>query len=125
MENCYCKSGKPFKNCCEPFLNKTAFPETPEQLMRSRYSAYVLHDADYLVATTHISERKYYSKAEILKWSKSNTWLRLEVIEAYENIVEFKAYYLNEKQEAQVHHEKSTFKQEDKVWYYLDGIFFG
>ena len=125
MENCYCKSGKPFKNCCEPFLNKSSLPETPEQLMRSRYSAYVLHDADYLVATTHISERKYYSKAEILKWSKSNTWLRLEVIEAYENIVEFKAYYLNEKQEAQVHHEKSTFKQEDKVWYYLDGIFFG
>ena len=125
MESCYCKSTKPFNDCCEPFLNKTSFPETPEQLMRSRYSAYVLHYADYLVATTHISERKYYAKAEILKWSISNSWLKLEVIEAYENIVEFKAYYLNEKQEAQVHHEKSTFKQEDKVWYYLDGVFFG
>ena len=124
MKHCYCNSNKPFENCCEPFLKRASFPTTPEQLMRSRYTAYVLQNADYLVATTHISERKYYSKEAILEWSKSNTWLKLEVIEAYDNIVEFKAYYLNENQQAQVHHEKSTFKKEDNLWYYVDGVFF-
>ncbi|WP_339889416.1 YchJ family metal-binding protein [uncultured Flavobacterium sp.] len=124
MKNCYCSSDKTFKNCCESFLKQQITPTTPEQVMRSRYSAYVLHDADYLVATTHISERKYYSKADILEWSKTNTWLKLEVVEAYDNIVEFKAYYLDEKQLAQVHHERSTFKQEGNVWYYVDGVFF-
>ena len=124
MENCYCNSDKSFENCCEPFLNKTIFPKTPEQLMRSRYAAYVLQKADYLMETTHIFERKYYSKSEILQWSKSNTWVKLEVVEAFDNIVEFKAYYLDEKFLAKIHHEKSTFKQENEIWFYVDGVFF-
>jgi SEC-C motif-containing protein len=124
MKTCYCNSDKPFENCCEPFLNKLTFPETPEQLMRSRYTAYALHNADYLIATTHISERKYYSKSEILQWSKSNSWLKLEVVDAHDAIVEFKAYYLDEKLQANVHHERSTFKQENAVWFYVDGEFY-
>ena len=124
MENCYCYSNKSFKTCCEPFLDKAIFPETPEQLMRSRYSAYVIHNADYLMETTHVSQRKYYSKAEILHWSKSNTWIKLEVLEAFDNIVKFKAYYLDQKLQAKIHHEKSTFKQENEIWFYVDGTFF-
>lgn len=123
MKDCYCNSNKPFEHCCEPFLHKLAFPKTPEQLMRSRYSAYVIHNADYLIATTYISERKFYAKSEILKWSKSNTWIKLEVLQAVKNIVEFKAYYLDEKLQAKIHHEKSTFKQVDAIWYYVDGEF--
>lgn len=124
MKNCYCNSEKPFENCCEPFLKKLTFPQTPEQLMRSRYSAYVIHDATYLVNTTHGSERKYYSKSELLKWSTNNTWIKLEVIEAFNDKVEFKAYYLDEKLQAKVHHEKSTFKKEGHLWYYVTGLFF-
>lgn len=124
MKSCYCHSNKMFSECCEPFLQKTIFPYTPEQLMRSRYSAYVLKDADYLMATTHISERKHYAKAEILKWSQSNTWIKLEVLKSHDNIVEFKAYYLDESLKAKVHHEQSTFKQENTIWYYVDGVFF-
>lgn len=124
MKNCYCNSGKPFQNCCQVFLEKQHFPATPEQLMRSRYSAYVLHDADYLIATIHISERKHYSKSEILKWSKSNNWIKLDILNAHENQVEFKAYYLDENLKAKIHHERSTFKQESTIWYYVDGLFF-
>jgi len=122
--NCHCKSGKVFSACCEPFLLKHKVPAIPEELMRSRYTAYVLQEADYLIRTTHSSQRKYYSKKEILNWSKANTWLKLEVINAKEDIVEFKAYYLDEKLQAQVHHEKSTFKLENDIWYYLDGKFY-
>lgn len=124
MEKCYCGSDKSFENCCKPFIKGIQFPKTPEQLMRSRYSAYVLQNANYLMATTQISQRKYYSISEILQWSKSNTWLKLEVITAHENSVEFKAYYLDEKLQAQVHHEHSTFKLENEKWFYVDGDFF-
>ena len=124
MKNCYCNSDESFENCCEPFLKKLAFPENPEQLMRSRYSAYVLQNADYLIQTTHISQRKQYSKTEILKWSKSNTWIKLEVLNSSDKIVEFKAYYLDEKLNATIHHEKSTFKKEGTVWFYVDGVFY-
>ena len=124
MEKCYCGSEKVFVNCCKPFLEKTKFPETPKQLMRSRYTAYVLHNADYLITTTHVSQRKNYSKEDILEWAKENTWNKLEILNVKDAIVEFKAYYFNANSEAQVHHEKSTFKQEEAIWYYVDGIFY-
>lgn len=124
MEKCYCGLDKPFESCCKPFINGLKFPVNPEELMRSRYSAYVIQNANYLMATTHVSQREFYSVTDILLWAKSNTWLKLEVITAHENKVEFKAYYLDEKLKAQVHHEKSTFKKENEIWYYVDGEFF-
>ena len=124
MEKCYCGSERSFENCCKPFIEGIQFPKTPEQLMRSRYSAYVLQNANYLMATTHVSQRKYYFVSEILQWAKSNTWVKLEVITAHENRVEFKAYFLDEKLQAQIHHEYSTFQLENEIWYYVDGEFF-
>ena len=121
---CHCGSQKNFDECCEPFINGTEKATTALELMRSRYSAYVTHAADYLLATTHISERKLYSKTEILNWATSNQWLQLEIIEATENTVEFKAYFLDNKLQKQIHHEFSTFKLENGSWFYVDGKFF-
>lgn len=42
LENCPCQSGHHYADCCGKFHLKQAFPETAEQLMRSRYTAYVL-----------------------------------------------------------------------------------
>jgi SEC-C motif-containing protein len=121
---CYCGSPKNFDKCCEPFINGTEKAPTALELMRSRYSAYATHSADYLLATTHISERKYYSKSEILNWATSNQWLQLEIVAATENTVEFKAYFLDNKLQKQIHHEFSTFKLENGSWFYVDGKFF-
>jgi SEC-C motif-containing protein len=121
---CYCGSPKNFDKCCEPFINGTEKAPTALELMRSRYSAYATHSADYLLATTHISERKYYSKSEILNWATSNKWLQLEIVAATENTVEFKAYFLDNKLQKQIHHEFSTFKLENGSWFYVDGKFF-
>lgn len=91
--------------------------------MKSRYSAYATHQADYLWNTTHESQRKYYSKADILLWATANDWQKLEIISATENTVEFKAFFLDEKKQNQIHHECSTFKQENGSWFYVDGKF--
>ena len=123
MKNCYCCSNKIFEKCCEPFILGNKNPETCLQLMRSRYSAYAIQNADYLLATTHISERKYYSKIEILDWATSNSWQKLEIISFSENKVEFKAYYLNSNKKLNIHHEFSNFKHEDGFWFYFDGKF--
>lgn len=92
--------------------------------MRSRYSAYAVQAVDYLVATTHISKRKHHPKSDILEWSKSNQWLQLEILEASEDKVEFKAYFLDNRLKANVHHEKSTFIRENGIWFYVDGEFY-
>jgi len=118
---CYCGSGKSFDNCCEPYIKGTLKVPTAEALMRSRYSAYAVHDADYLWQTTAPKERRHHSKAAILEWAQSNQWLKLEVLKATETTVEFKAYYLDNLLRAQVHHEKSTFIKVDGSWYYVDG----
>ena len=91
--------------------------------MKSRYSAYATHQADYLFDTTHISQQKYYSKAEILNWATANEWQKLEIISFTETTVEFKAYFLDENKTNQVHYEFSTFKQENGSWFYVDGKF--
>ena len=124
MKNCYCGAEILFEHCCEPKINRNVKAATAEELMRSRYSAYCIQAADYLVATTHLSTRKFHRKSDILDWSKSNTWVKLEVISFDETTVEFKAFYLDESLKAITHHEKSTFTFENGSWFYVDGIFF-
>ena len=92
--------------------------------MRSRFTAYYLNDSEYLFNTTHISQRKYTNKQDILSWAKENNWQSLEIINFSGNFVEFKATYLDKKNQLQVHHEKSTFINFRNAWYYVDGVFY-
>ncbi|MFN2350207.1 MAG: YchJ family protein, partial [Thioalkalivibrio sp.] len=55
--DCPCGSGKNYAACCGRHHGGEALPETAEQLMRSRYSAYVLGDEAYLLRTWHSSTR--------------------------------------------------------------------
>jgi SEC-C motif domain protein len=123
MTNCYCGNHISFQNCCEPYLKGVEKPQTSETLMRSRYSAYATQNADYLVATTHISTRKFHKKSDLLDWSKNNQWIKLEVLDTTETTVTFKAYYLDFQLKAQIHHEHSNFVFENGTWYYVDGIY--
>ena len=82
--------------------------------MRSRYDAFAREDWNY------IAETSLHQSVEELSASPSLTWLKLEVLQAYENIVEFKAYYKLH-QGIEVLHEKSTFIKVDDTWKYQDG----
>ncbi|MCW1148901.1 YchJ family protein [Flavobacterium lacisediminis] len=121
MSGCYCGNSVSFQNCCEPYIKGIKNAPTAEALMRSRYSAFAVGAADYLINTTHISKRKYHNKRDILAWSQANKWLKLEVLASTETTVTFKAYFLDENLKAQVHYEHSTFKLENDKWFYVDG----
>lgn len=120
---CFCGSAIPFQDCCQKYIDGTQKVPTALALMKSRYSAYASHQADYLLATTYSSQRQNYSIEEILYWAKSNQWQKLEIISASETAVEFKAYFFDSNRVKQVHHEFSTFKQENGSWFYVDGKF--
>ena len=120
-QKCYCGSEKLFSACCEPFILRKQSAPTAEALMRSRYSAYATHQADYLVETTAAATRKFHKKDAILHWAKSNQWVKLEILDASESIVAFKAYYLDNQLQIQVHYERSNFIKSGEKWYYLDG----
>ena len=123
MVTCYCGSGLPFENCCHLYIYGILKAPTAEALMRSRYTAFATGAADYLVATTHSSTRKLHKKADILDWSQSNQWIKLEVLASTATNVKFKAYYLDYQLNAQIHEEHSTFIFENGSWFYVDGLY--
>jgi SEC-C motif-containing protein len=95
-----------------------------EALMRSRYSAYVGGNADYLLATWHPTTRPAPLD---LGGEPPVRWLGLQVRRhtvtgADTAVVEFVARYRIGNR-AQRLHETSRFVREGGRWYYLDGEF--
>ena len=124
MDNCYCGSGISFDRCCQPIIFGKQKATTAEALMRSRYVAYVLKEADYLIATTAPSYKALYSKEDILDWATQNQWQRLEITNVTPTTVTFKAYFLDADNQSHIHHEHSRFVFENGAWLYVDGDYF-
>ena len=118
---CPC-GGATYQQCCGRFIDGGQTPQTAEQLMRSRYTAYVLRNEAYLKATWHPSTRPN----EAILQEDGGKWLGLEVREHVpagdKATVEFIARY---KLGGRAHrlHEVSNFVREDGRWYYVDGSF--
>lgn len=120
---CICGSDKEFLECCEPIIVKKQKAKTAEELMRSRYSAYVMANGSYLVHSAAKANRYADDIALIEEFSNSVEWLKLDILEVQENQVEFKAYY-RDSEGIKVLHERSRFIQEDGEWKYSDGELF-
>mgnify|MGYP003585021244 FL=1 len=121
--------GRPmaYAACCGRFVEH--FDSTPapdaESLMRSRYSAFVLENASYLLATWHASQRPPQ-----LDFEPGVRWLGLDVRSHTRQDdthaqVEFVARLRDAGGRASRLHEKSRFVREPDAagtwrWYYLD-----
>lgn len=125
---CPCGQGQ-YIECCQPLHLKQQFAQTAEQLMRSRYSAFVMQQIDYILETTALGQQDFLDRAAIAEWSKSNQWLKLEIVQHQPKLdkthalVEFKAHYCDKNQkstQAQIHHEISHFVLHQQHWYFLD-----
>lgn len=119
LRDCPCGLLLSYEQCCQPLHNgQTAV--NPEALMRSRYSAFVLNDAEYLLKSWHPSTRP-----ETLELDQGSCWLKLSVLSSehqpHSGKVHFKAY-LKEENEFYELEEKSNFKFEHGHWFYVDGI---
>ena len=118
---CPCCSGKQFIVCCQPLHLNKKLAQNPEELMRSRYTAFAEVEVDYLMNTTHLSLRKQLVLSEIEEWARENEWQKLEIIRSDKKIVEFKAYFKSVKGKDDIHHELSEFVKEKGLWYYKSG----
>lgn len=124
-QSCPCGSGNLLAQCCGRYHCGAAAPSA-ELLMRSRYSAYVLGLADYLVDTTLPAQQGALDRLAMAAWSAQSTWLGLEV-EGSELFggkpehaqVTFSARWHDEQGE-HGHRECSAFVQVDGRWYFLD-----
>ena len=120
---CVCGSGLNSERCCAVSHAGTRVANTAEELMRSRYAAYVLGLDDYLLNTWHASTRP-----ASLSDDAPVKWLGLSVKRAWdgaadEGFVEFVARYRAGGGAATRLHEVSRFVREDGRWFYVDGVF--
>ncbi len=120
---CPCQSGLPYKQCCRRFLAGEQTAETAEQLMRSRYCAYVNKDTDYLLSSWHPDYRPAALHAEDI----AKHWIGLKIkhtlqgtINDSKGQVHFIARFkINGK--AHKLEENSSFEKIKGHWFYLTG----
>ncbi|AIZ45212.1 hypothetical protein QR90_09050 [Deinococcus radiopugnans] len=117
FKTCPCGSGRSYGHCCGPAHDGTRPAATPEALMRSRYSAYALGNAPYVLATWHPDTRP-----PELHLNAGTRYLCLKVHEASGDEVEFTAALQVDRGEKYVLRERSLFKQLDGRWVYVDDI---
>jgi len=117
---CPCESGRTYSECCKRFLDG-ALADSAEQLMRSRYCAFVCRDENYLLQSWHPDTRPKKLDMDDPKWIK---WTGLRVIShepaGDSATVEFVARYKRNGKAEKIH-EKSRFIRLLGRWFYLDG----
>jgi len=122
-DDCPCGLGLPYDDCCGRLHRGEPAP-TAEALMRSRYSAFVHGDIDYLTRTWHPSTRP-----QPLTLDPALRWTGLNVIAATrggllddDGEVEFVARWEDADGRRGRHHERSTFVRERGRWVYVDAL---
>jgi SEC-C motif-containing protein len=114
---CPCGAQLAFDQCCGRFLSGESLPQTAEQLMRSRYSAYSTHNIEYLCQTLWPSYQAGFDPIATARWAADNHWTGLNVIACEKGekgdrrgTVLFEASFLAAGR-LQVHRELSLFRK--------------
>ena len=127
---CPCGSLKKFKKCCRIFH----FGENPKnalELMKSRYSAFVANDANYIIKTTHRENKDYTSNKEswiesINSFTYHSSFKGLEILDFKDGdeiaYVTFKAKIFQGAIDS-TFVEKSKFIKVEDEWKYYEGEF--
>ncbi|MFL0798290.1 MAG: YchJ family protein [Cellvibrionaceae bacterium] len=135
---CPCGSTLTYKECCGKYhrglstgknAGANTLPDSPETLMRSRYSAFALGEIDYLINTLHASKGKPDDADSLETAIESTQWLRLHILNHSQSdkagVVEFQAIFRDRNTgEIGMLHEQSNFVKEDSRWFYTDGELF-
>lgn len=111
-----------YQECCLPY-HQGQLASDPESLMRSRYSAFVLKQHQYLIDTHHPDHLNGLS-VQILDEDNHTKWLGLSVaksrVEQDCGLVEFQAWYQTEEGIDAIH-ERSSFVKQSGRWWYTQG----
>jgi SEC-C motif domain protein len=125
---CPCGSGKKYGECCEPIIKGTVKAADAETLMRARYTAYVVHEIDFIINTCLEGEGiADIDRKATEDWSRESEWHGLKILRIEkgtekddEGVVEFEADYTIHHMR-DVHHEIAAFKKVNGNWMYTTG----
>jgi len=121
--NCLCGSSLSYQQCCKLLHTEQTHALTAEVLMRSRFTAYAMHNSAYLLSSWDNSTRP----AEIDFSNDTGKWTELNIISTKKGgakdskgTVEFKAHFTLDG-EPRIMSEISRFVKKQGRWFYLDG----
>ncbi len=121
--DCPCGLPAPYDDCCGRLHRADARAPTAERLMRSRFSAFHVHDEAYLLRTWHPSTRP----ADV-DFDRALEWVRLEILGTTggsflddQGTVRFRAHY-REAGRPGVMEEASRFVAQDGAWLYVGPV---
>lgn len=122
---CPCGSGRPYTACCGRFIEMGKAPQTAEELMRSRYTAFTQANEPYLLSTWHESTRPDSLE---LDQTEPTKWLGLRIDRVQDGGLNdengevcFVARWRIGGGPAQRLEECSRFVRVEGRWHYLDG----
>jgi SEC-C motif-containing protein len=122
MDPCPCGSGQSAAECCIPVIKRERSAATAEELMRSRYTAFVMNDVDWIMDSHHSDTVGEIDRDEVERWSAGSEWMGLKIRETEaggaddsEGIVSFRARYKVQGQQVD-HVERAHFEREDGEW---------
>jgi SEC-C motif-containing protein len=125
ITNCFCGKSLSLEQCCQSIIDGRSEAITAEMLMRSRFTAYVIKDHEYILQTYASEQRSKLTVNQLTESAQDTQWLSLEVLNHQSRIktaqVEFKAIYRSNNR-YYVMHELSDFVLEDDKWFYTTGV---
>lgn len=120
MSTCPCGSGLAYSDCCKPYHLGRPAP-TPESLMRSRYSAFVFHNLDYVEATSTEEAAATFARSTMEASLPDTKWLGLDISEVTETETEATvrfSFRYSYKGRDQMQVEIARFVRADGIWLY-------
>ena len=130
-DECPCKSGRTFGECCGPIIAGTAKAASAEALMRARYSSYATGAVSFLKTSAVPKVQEEFCEEDAKSWFESTRWHGLEIIRTEgggaddaTGVVEFRALYTTNGEFCN-HHEISRFVKDADGWKFADGEIVG
>src|SRR6478736_4856799 len=119
MSVCPCRSHDQnqldYAKCCQPYVEGKKKATTAEELMRSRYSAYVVKNIDYIDVTQIDVPGEKFDKDEAAKWADSSEGKGLEIKKTQKGqggdntgTVEFVAHYKDKASGTELRHHETS-----------------
>jgi SEC-C motif-containing protein len=126
VKDCPCGSGLRYRECCEPRHDGTKPAETPEALMRSRWTAFALGKGEYLydtLSSDHADRQVPRAAAarELSRAKDRQRFMKLTIVELPSpSEVTFHARIFEKGRDISFT-ERSQFVRENGAWRYSGG----
>ncbi|WP_404422805.1 YchJ family protein [Nibricoccus sp. IMCC34717] len=120
---CSCGSGQNFEVCCEPVITRKIKAPTAERVMRSRFTAHILDDEQWLHHSYLLTTKKPFKptpNASPFRWTRLEVHAHEPGATPDQAFVEFSAYYVDTDGSGPEHvlQERSEFRRVDGEWFY-------